>query len=109
MFWEHLPGEVLTMSYCTLKLDEEKLKYVGLGEENGFDSAYLHSLDWVARKRRSSNVVGLAGKSVINMIWLLLTISDWFIIMIGRGGLLLVVVHHLFAAAPVSVLWVDIK
>jgi hypothetical protein len=38
----------------------------------------------VARKRHSNvvggggNGCGLAGKSVINMIWLLLSISDWW-------------------------------
>jgi hypothetical protein len=30
-------------------------------------------------------------KSVINKIWLVLSVSDWVIIMIGPGGLLLVV------------------
>jgi hypothetical protein len=40
-------------------------------------------------------------KSVIDMIWLLLSVSDRPIIMIGPGGLLLVV-PHLFAV-PVSV------
>jgi hypothetical protein len=45
--------------------------------------------------------------SVIYMIWLLVTVSDWPIIMIGPGGLLLVV-PHLFAV-PVSVLWVGLQ
>ncbi len=40
------------------------------------------------------------------MIWLLLSISDWSIMMIGPGGLLLVV-PHLFAV-PVLVLWVGL-
>jgi F0F1-type ATP synthase assembly protein I len=35
-------------------------------------------------------------KSVINMILLLLSVSDWLVIMIGPGGLLLVVPHMLF-------------
>jgi hypothetical protein len=41
------------------------------------------------------------------MIWLLLSVFDWSIIMIGPGGLLLVV-SHLFAV-PVSVLLVGRK
>ncbi len=45
-------------------------------------------------------------KSVINMIELLLSVSDWSIIMIGPDGLLLVV-PHLFPA-PVSVLLVGL-
>jgi len=44
---------------------------------------------------------------VINRIQLLLHVSDWPIIMIGPGGLLLVV-PHLFAV-PVSVLWVGLQ
>jgi hypothetical protein len=40
----------------------------------------------------------LAEESVINMIDLLLSFSNWPIIMIGPGGILLVV-------PPVSVLW----
>jgi hypothetical protein len=46
-------------------------------------------------------------KSVINMIQLQLSVSDWRIIMIGPGGLLLVV-PHLFAVL-VSVLWVGLQ
>jgi hypothetical protein len=30
---------VLSMRSCTVKLDEEKLNYAGLAEENGFGSA----------------------------------------------------------------------
>jgi hypothetical protein len=41
------------------------------------------------------------------MIWLLLSISDWLIIMIGTGGFL-VVVPHLFSV-PVSVLWMGLQ
>jgi hypothetical protein len=46
-------------------------------------------------------------KCVINMIYLLLSVSDWPIIMIGPSGLLLVV-SHLFAV-PVSVLLVGLQ
>ncbi len=47
--------------------------------------------------KRPSNAV----QSVINMISLLLSISDWSIIMIGPGGLLLVV-PYLFAVSSFS-------
>jgi hypothetical protein len=45
--------------------------------------------------------------SVIITIGLLITVSDWAIIMIGLGGLLLVI--HLLFAAPVSVLSVGLQ
>jgi hypothetical protein len=45
-----------------------------------------------------------AEKSVINMIWHLFSISDWSIIMIGPGGLLLVVPSPTYSAIPISVL-----
>jgi len=48
-----------------------------------------------------------AEKSVLNMIYLLLNVSDWLIIMIGPRGLLLVVAH-LFAV-PFSLLWVGLQ
>ncbi len=47
-----------------------------------------------------------AKKSVINMIWLLLSVSDWLIIVISPGGLL-IVVPHVFGV-QVSVLWVGL-
>jgi hypothetical protein len=46
----------------------------------------------------------MSQKSVINMICLLVTVSNWVIIMIGSGGLLLVV-SHLFAAPGFNI-WV---
>jgi hypothetical protein len=51
-----------------------------------------------------------AEKGLIHMIWLLLSISDWSIIMICPGGLLLVV-PHLFAVllVSVSVSWVELQ
>ncbi len=88
-----------------LKLDEEKLKCAGLAEENGFDSALLHTIWWLVR-----DIAMLWGA----MLWTCrkecnkydLTAAQYFwlmIIMIGWGGLLWVVHHHhhLFAA-PVS-------
>jgi hypothetical protein len=46
-------------------------------------------------------------KSVLNMFWQLISVSDWLIVMIGSGGLLFVV-PHLFAV-PVSVLLVGLQ
>jgi hypothetical protein len=46
-------------------------------------------------------------KSVINGIWLLLSVSNRSIIMIGPSGLLLVVPH--IYALPVSVLWLGLQ
>jgi hypothetical protein len=57
--------------------------------------------------KRHSKAVHPLQKSVINMIWLLLSVSDWPIIMIGPGGLQLVV-SHLFAV-PDTVLWVGLQ
>jgi hypothetical protein len=34
---------------CTVKFNEEKSKYAGLGQENGFGSAYLHGLWWLVK------------------------------------------------------------
>jgi len=48
-----------------------------------------------------------AKKSVINMIYLLLSVSDWPIIMIGPGGFLLIVPHPF--PVPVSVLLVVLQ
>jgi hypothetical protein len=44
---------------------------------------------------------------IINLIWLLLSVSDWPFMMIGPGGLL-VVVSHPFTVS-VSVLWVGLQ
>ncbi len=49
----------------------------------------------------------LSGKSVIAMMWLLLPVSDWSIIMISLGALLLVV-SHLFVV-PILGLWVGLE
>jgi hypothetical protein len=48
-----------------------------------------------------------AAKSVLNMNLLLLSVSDWPIIMISPGGLLLVV-PHLFSVL-VTVVWVGLQ
>ncbi len=48
-----------------------------------------------------------AEKRVINMTWLLLSVSDWPIIMIRPGGLLLVVPD--ICRVPASVLWVGFQ
>ncbi len=60
----------------------------------------------VAGKRRS-NAVHLYKNTVINMIRVLASVSDWPIIMIGPRNLLSVVPHSF--AVPVSVLWVGCK
>jgi hypothetical protein len=72
-----------------------------LAQENGFGSAWLPCLRWLV-SGTATVAVHLQKKSVINMIWLLVSVSDWPIILIRPGGLLLVV-PHLFAV-PVSVL-----
>jgi hypothetical protein len=55
----------------------------------------------------AQQLCALVEKSLINMIWLLLSVSDLSIIMIGPGGLLLVV-SHLFAIS-VLVWWVGLQ
>jgi len=75
---------MLNMWSCTVKVDEEKVKYAGLGQENCFAQ---HNW-WKAPQ--------CSAPALINMIWLLVSIFNWPIIMIGPGGLLLVV-PHLFA------------
>ncbi len=57
---------------------------------------------WLVKAR--SNSCATAEKSGINVISLLLSVSDWLIIMIGPSGLLLLV-PHLFAL-PVSILYI---
>jgi hypothetical protein len=60
-----------------VELDEQKSKNACLAQHN-----YIVCGAWL--------------KSVIKMMWLVLSVFDWPIIMIGPGGLLLVV-PHLFA------------
>ncbi len=90
---EHLQW-CLVCDPAPIKLDEEKSKYARV---------------WFRKMVLAQNnctQFAPAEKSVMNMIWLLFSISDWPIIMIRPGGLLLVVVvpHHLFVV-PVLVLW----
>jgi hypothetical protein len=83
------------MRSCTVvKLDEENSKIGQFRSGNWFLAQPKSTL--------SCAVKTPAEKSVINMILLLISVSDWPIIMIGPGGLLLVI-PHLFAV-PVSVL-----
>ncbi len=49
--------------------NEEKAKYAGLYQENGFGPAYVVSLQ--RRLVRGRKAVHLLGKSVINMIYVL--------------------------------------
>ncbi len=77
---------MLIMWPCTLKLDEEKSKHVDFALQNGFGQHFCTEADISHNK-----VVVLLEKVLIDMIWLVLPISDWPIIMIGPGTLLLVV------------------
>jgi len=86
--------EHLCIWACTVKLDQEQSKHAGLAQHK----CKICSGWWNAQKH-----CALAEKSAGNMIWLLLSVSDWPIVLIAPGGLLLVV-PHLFAV-PVSVLW----
>jgi hypothetical protein len=81
-------------SPCTLKSDEEEnSKCAGLAHEIGFCS-YISGQCDEARKRRNI-AVHLLEKSVINVIGLVLPVSDWPTIMNGTGGLLLVGLTYL--------------
>jgi hypothetical protein len=66
---------IYKMWSCRVKLDEENPTYAGLAQENGF--IWLHTIVHVGCPD-----CALAEKSVINRIWLLLSISNWSIIMI---------------------------
>jgi hypothetical protein len=87
--------EHLCIRACTLKFDQEQWKHTGLAQHN----CKTRSGWWNAQKHCAH-----AEQSIGNMIWLLLSVSDWPITLIAPGGLLLVV-SHLFAV-QVSVLWV---
>jgi len=52
---------------------------------------HVCSVSWGGWYKRAAKVVHLLEKSVINMMWLLVPVFDWWLIMIGPGGLLLVV------------------
>ncbi len=68
---------------CKLKLDKEKWKHAGFGP------ATLHTLLRLVKSQQSLTPAK-EEKSVINMICLLLPVSDSPIVMFGPGGLLLV-------------------
>ncbi len=68
------------------------------------DIVCRHCLQWTAQAQQHYKP---AKKSVLNMNLLLLSVSDWPIIMIGPGGSLLVV-HHLFSVL-VTVVWVGLQ
>ncbi len=55
---------------------KEKTKCAGLAEENGFGSTHTHSLQWIVNGTR---MISTIKQSVINMIYLLLSVSDWSI------------------------------
>jgi len=90
---------MLSMWPCKLKLDEEKSNHAGLAQQNAFGPAFLHSLTRLIKC--TAKLLAPTRKEWMNMIWLLLPVSDWPIIMIGLDVLLLVV-SHLFAV-PVLV------
>jgi hypothetical protein len=71
-------------------MDEEMWTYAGLAHENGFSPACLLGFLRLAGTK-SCKAVHLLEKSVINMMWLVVTVLDCPVIMIGPGGLLLVV------------------
>jgi hypothetical protein len=95
---------VPSMRLWKFKLDEEKSKHAS-SLSSGLNKFWpcifqsMFRLVWGQAKPDD-----LPEKSVINMIWLLLPVSDSPIIMIRPDGLLLVV-PHLFEV-PVLVLWV---
>ncbi len=81
--------QVLSMWLETIKFIAKKWKCAGLAQEISLSAPNSCSLLAVAGRRRNS--CAPPKKSVINWTWLRLSISDWLIIMIGRGGLLSVV------------------
>jgi hypothetical protein len=66
-------------------------EYAGLAWGNWF-CPYMFTQFAEAGKRHNKSI-HVAEKSVINVIWLFLPVSDWLIIMIGPGGLISVVSH----------------
>jgi hypothetical protein len=72
---------VLSMWSCTVKLDEEKFKSAGLAQENGFWLRII--IHYTVTGKRHSNAVHLEKNGLINIIWLLISVSDWPIILIG--------------------------
>jgi hypothetical protein len=78
---------VHSMWLQTVTFIAKKSKCAGLDQEIGFSAPNSCSLPWMVKAQHSCVP---PKKSVINWTWLRLSISDWLIIMIGPGGLLLV-------------------
>jgi hypothetical protein len=76
-----------------------------MDQQNGFGAAFLESLLGLVNGTAEPNAQ--PDKGVINLISLLVLVSDWSIIMISPWDLLLVV-SHLFAI-PILVLWVGLE
>ncbi len=72
----------------TVKFIVEKSKCAGLAQEIGFSSPNSCSLPWLAK---GATQLCTSKRTVINCTGLRLSVSDWLVIMIGPGGLLLVV------------------
>jgi hypothetical protein len=81
-------------------LDEEKSNHAGLAQQNAFGPAFLHSLTRLIKC--TAKLVTPTRKECNEYDMTFVPVSDWPIIIIGLGVLLLVV-SHLFAV-PVFVL-----
>jgi hypothetical protein len=86
------------------KIESRKVKICQFVSENGLDQ---HKCTVCMAGKCHSNTVHLQKRIVIISIGLLISVSDWDIIKIGLGGLLLVI-PRLFAA-PVFVLLVGLQ
>ncbi len=62
---------------CTLKLDEEKWKHVGLARQKGFWPSICAQV--AEAGTRQSKLVHLPERTVINVVWLLLPVSIWLL------------------------------
>jgi hypothetical protein len=93
-----------SMWACKLKLDEEQSKHASLAQQNSFGGypSNFPTICWDRYRALQSTQ-----KIVINMIWLVLPVSDWPSIMIDPGGLLLVPSHPF--RVLVLVLWVGLE
>ncbi len=79
---------VLSMWLRSVKFIAKKPKCACLDQEIGFSLPNLCSLPWLVK---GSTHLCTSKKSIINWTWLQLSISDWSMIKIGPGGLLLIV------------------
>jgi hypothetical protein len=79
---------VLSMWLQTVTFNEKRSKCVSLAQEIGFSAPNSYTLPWLVK---GQNSCAPPQKRVINWTWLGLSISDWSLIMLGPGGLLLVV------------------